>query len=68
MTGCVQQKRYPLTVGKMSPRAGLEPGTAKSVGQRLTICFEVNELVKLSPNSRKWPNQKFGLTFSGEFL
>ena len=25
-----------FTVAKMSPRAGLEPGTARSVGQRLT--------------------------------
>ena len=26
----------PFTVGKVSPRAGLEPPTARSVGQRLT--------------------------------
>ena len=26
----------PSTVEKISPRAGLEPGTARSVGQRLT--------------------------------
>ena len=26
----------PFTVEKISPRAGLEPGTARSVGQRLT--------------------------------
>ena len=26
----------PFTVGKISPRAGLEPGTARSVGQHLT--------------------------------
>ena len=34
MKGCVQWN--PFTVKKISPRAGLELGTARSVGQRLT--------------------------------
>ena len=30
-----------FTVGKISPQAGLEPETARSVGQRLTHCSSV---------------------------
>ena len=34
MKGCVQWN--PFTVEKISPRTGLELGTARTVGQRLT--------------------------------
>ena len=34
MKGCVQWT--PFTLEKISPRAGIEPGTARSLGQRLS--------------------------------
>ena len=36
----------PFLVKKISPRAGLEPGTARSVSQRLTLAAGVLQLVR----------------------